>query len=138
MKENIVYVAIRFSLQTVVIRYFVVRDAASTITENGIKNQHALHADVLIVNIMERIKVKEDREVANCRLIFRRKMQMNELKQCPFCGGAAEIFTTDEVGYLGVDKYTVRCGACMCGTGHYADATRARESWNRRVTVDQN
>ena len=56
-----------------------------------------------------------------------------ELKPCPFCGGEADIFTSVEVGYLGSNKFTVRCGNCFCGTGHYEDTERAKEAWNRRV-----
>lgn len=63
---------------------------------------------------------------------------MEELKTCPFCGGEAVMLTTDEVGYLWNDRYMVRCGSCMCGTGHYADAVRAQEAWNRRVVPSQN
>lgn len=56
-----------------------------------------------------------------------------ELKTCPFCGSEADIFTSDEVGYLGNDRYTVKCGNCFCGTGHYKDPVRATEAWNKRV-----
>lgn len=56
-----------------------------------------------------------------------------ELKPCPFCGGEADIFTSVEVGYLGSNKFTVRCGNCFCGTGNYKDIARAKEAWNRRA-----
>lgn len=56
-----------------------------------------------------------------------------KLKPCPFCGSEADIFTSDEVGYLGNDRYTVKCGNCFCGTGHYKDRGRSVEAWNRRV-----
>jgi Lar family restriction alleviation protein len=56
---------------------------------------------------------------------------MSELKPCPFCGGEASLFTTDEIGYIGDEHFTVKCNGCFCGTGHYADPERAIEAWNR-------
>lgn len=61
------------------------------------------------------------------------KAENEKLEPCPFCGGDADVFSVDEVGYLGGDKYTVRCQSCMCGTGHYADMERAKVAWNRRT-----
>lgn len=63
---------------------------------------------------------------------------MEELKQCPFCGNRAYLFTTDELGYSEKDRYTVKCGSCFCGTGQYADQERAKEAWNRRTVPSQN
>ena len=57
---------------------------------------------------------------------------MEKLKPCPFCGGEASLFTTDEIGYLGSDRFTTKCNGCFCGTGHYAGPERAIEAWNRR------
>ena len=37
------------------------------------------------------------------------------------------------MGYLGNDRYTVKCGNCFCGTGHYKDPVRATEAWNKRA-----
>ena len=64
--------------------------------------------------------------------------EMEELKQCPFCGNRAYLFTTDELGYSEKDRYTVKCGSCFCGTGQYADQERAKEAWNRRTVPSQN
>ena len=58
---------------------------------------------------------------------------MNELKPCPFCGEEAQIFTNDEAGYLGNNRYAVKCGNCFCGTGYYKDPVRATETWNKRA-----
>ena len=58
---------------------------------------------------------------------------MEKLKPCPFCGGEASLFTTDEIGYLGSDRFTTKCNGCFCGTGHYAGPERAIEAWNRRA-----
>lgn len=63
---------------------------------------------------------------------------MNELKACPFCGGEASLFTTDEIGYIGDEHFTVKCNGCFCGTGHYADPERAIEAWNRRAQQPNN
>lgn len=64
---------------------------------------------------------------------------MSEIKllPCPFCGGEAEVFTSDEIGYLGNDRYTVKCGSCICGTGHYKDRQRAIEMWNTRKPMER-
>ena len=56
----------------------------------------------------------------------------SRFKPCPFCGGEADIFTSNEVGCPGNDRYTIKCGNCFCGTGHYKDPIRAAEAWNRR------
>lgn len=61
---------------------------------------------------------------------------MEDLKTCPFCGSVADVFRTDELGETERDRYTVRCGVCMCGTGYYADPARAQETWNHRVSED--
>ena len=60
-----------------------------------------------------------------------------KLLPCPFCGGEAEVFTSDEIGYLGNDGYTVKCGSCICGTGHYKDRQRAIEMWNTRKPMER-
>lgn len=33
---------------------------------------------------------------------------MEKIKSCPFCGGEAQIFTDDEMGYLGNAQYLVK------------------------------
>lgn len=51
---------------------------------------------------------------------------MNELLNCPFCGGKATI---EEVDF----GYSVCCGECLgqtCGFQHEDDAI---EAWNRRA-----
>lgn len=58
---------------------------------------------------------------------------MEQLKPCPFCGEEAQIFTDDEMGYLGNAQYLVRCGNCLCGTGHYNNPEYAIEAWNKRA-----
>lgn len=58
---------------------------------------------------------------------------MDKLKPCPFCGEEAQIFTDDEMGYLGNTQYLVKCGNCLCGTGHYSNPEYAIEAWNKRV-----
>ena len=58
---------------------------------------------------------------------------MNKLLPCPFCGNTATLFTTDEIGYLGNDRFTVKCNSCFCGTGHYAGPEQAKEAWSLRT-----
>ena len=61
------------------------------------------------------------------------RMEMEQLKPCPFCGGKAQIFTDDEMGYLGNNQYLVKCENCLCGTGHYNNPECAIEAWNKRA-----
>ena len=56
------------------------------------------------------------------------RMKMEKLKPCPFCGEEAQIFTDDEMGYLGNAYYLVKCGNCLCGTGHYNNPEYAIEA----------
>lgn len=53
---------------------------------------------------------------------------MDEFKQCPFCGGEAEIMQTEARTFL-----YVFCGGCGA-SGDYRDtAEEAAEAWNRRA-----
>lgn len=65
------------------------------------------------------------------------RMKMEQLKPCPFCGEEAQIFTDDEMGYLGNAQYLVRCGNCLCGTGHYNNPEYAIEAWNKRANNEE-
>lgn len=61
---------------------------------------------------------------------------MEKLKPCPFCEGKAQIFTDDEMGYLGNNQYLVKCENCLCGTGHYGNPGYAIKAWNKRVNEE--
>lgn len=62
---------------------------------------------------------------------------MNDLKNCPFCGGKAEMVKTQRCG-----RY-VTCVDCGCRTGEmetdYAGSAydKAAEAWNRRADEDE-
>lgn len=51
---------------------------------------------------------------------------MNELKPCPFCGGAGKIHL--EEGY-----WFVSCDNCQSGTAGFYTADDAVDTWNERV-----
>lgn len=56
---------------------------------------------------------------------------MTKLKRCPFCGGEAEIETTDKNGWI---FYYAQCNKCNIGT--YDSTTNLKEVidlWNTRT-----
>lgn len=68
----------------------------------------------------------------------------NELKPCPFCGGEAELFESEEsddvydpdtLGFLDTYYVTVHCVICRsCGIeGIYNSQDKAIEAWNTRA-----
>lgn len=52
-----------------------------------------------------------------------------ELKPCPFCGGEAVWWGTEDELY----PYQVVCKRCYCGTDTHLYRKDAYEVWNRRV-----
>ena len=66
----------------------------------------------------------------------RRNTMQNELRECPFCGGEAEIIPFDRKA-LGVWKFHffyVQCRLCSNGTHVFTYEIDAIEAWNRRVS----
>lgn len=66
---------------------------------------------------------------------------MPDLKNCPFCGGKAEIrYTGDGAGPYGYTSNIlmknkpgyVMCKKCYCRTEVYTDVAYAMKKWNRR------
>ena len=57
----------------------------------------------------------------------------NELKPCPFCGGEAEVRTTD------LGTYKVVCIECPTDMGRYWSWAKkeAIAAWNRRANDEQ-
>lgn len=70
-------------------------------------------------------------------------MNKNDLKPCPFCGGAAAIGQTKKTLKL---QYAVGCVNSRCIANrlhnpfimHYLSKAEAAEAWNRRVTDERN
>lgn len=64
-------------------------------------------------------------------------MENRELRECPFCGGEAEIFAYDPYdGYQGnLTVYLVRCTKCGVELTREKKDT-AIETWNRRANDD--
>jgi Lar family restriction alleviation protein len=58
---------------------------------------------------------------------------MSELRECPFCGGEAEICSTSECDLHGV--YCPSCGAQTAWGGYEAQA-EAIAAWNHRKPVN--
>lgn len=55
----------------------------------------------------------------------------NELKPCPFCGGAGDQVKTD------INYNVVMCTKCHCETSGYTGKESAIIAWNRRPEVKQ-
>ena len=53
-----------------------------------------------------------------------------KLRECPFCGGKAELFHSYD-GY-----HCVQCTCCACGTIHMRTESGAARMWNRRAGED--
>ena len=56
-----------------------------------------------------------------------------KLKPCPFCGGSAEMWDTEDVQY----PYQIVCMSCFCGTDEKTYKESAIEAWNRREPMDK-
>ena len=55
-----------------------------------------------------------------------------ELKTCPFCGGAGQMYEPDYPAVIG-KRYAIICTNCGTSTHTiYQNKTRAIEAWNRR------
>lgn len=55
-----------------------------------------------------------------------------ELKQCPFCGGEAELIGLKDFNGK-VIIASVACESCGASTNNYASEKEAIEAWNSRV-----
>ena len=60
-----------------------------------------------------------------------------KLRECPFCGGEADIIRDPEGG----DEVMITCGSFTCvvnvDTGWCANEQQAVEAWNRRTNDDR-
>ena len=52
-----------------------------------------------------------------------------DLKPCPFCGNKCWVMMCERLG----KRYTVHCGNCGNGTGHWLNKQDAIAAWNRRT-----
>jgi predicted nucleic-acid-binding Zn-ribbon protein len=66
---------------------------------------------------------------------------MSELKNCPFCGGYAEIITGVSNSVPKLPTARIRCVKCYCTTDTFVDVRsngediqKATEIWNSRFT----
>lgn len=62
------------------------------------------------------------------------KRNMEELKNCPFCGGKA-IIRRRNPDHIMRDKYFACCTSCKNKTGYYDTEEEAVVAWNKRVGV---
>lgn len=61
---------------------------------------------------------------------------MEELKQCPFCGGSAEICTTFGIGSEARLYKIVSCTMCWAKTSFFEHEDEAVAYWNTRAQID--
>ncbi|WP_081451522.1 Lar family restriction alleviation protein [Achromobacter piechaudii] len=65
---------------------------------------------------------------------------MSDLKPCPFCGGAAEMYNPFHIlgnpSQAATYRGGVRCRACGCGSRATTPPDEAVKVWNRRATTD--
>ena len=59
---------------------------------------------------------------------------MDKLKQCPFCGGEAELLIVPDKQ----TRWIVRCRKCFTNNGVFVSNYDAVEAWNRRVNDGRN
>ena len=57
---------------------------------------------------------------------------MDELKQCPFCGGKANLVTHHNRACTWA-RYYVKCERCLVHQHNYETPQIAIEAWNRRA-----
>lgn len=55
---------------------------------------------------------------------------MSEPLPCPFCGGKADWWDTDDKEY----PYQIGCNKCLCRTAAMGDKQDCLDDWNRRVS----
>lgn len=83
-------------------------------------------------------------DIAIVHTAARLVIQMIKLKNCPFCGGKAELFHGSE-GWYNTTSY-VKCSLCGTATKEfpmsveYTSNEKAAEAWNKRIgdTDDNN
>lgn len=55
-----------------------------------------------------------------------------DLLCCPFCGGDAEYWTSQEDEQY-PDIHIVDCAECECNIGYHGTEEAAKEAWNKRA-----
>lgn len=76
-------------------------------------------------NLEEFLDKEMERLTGRCK-------QVEGIKDCPFCGGKAEIVVCN-ILYERENKYIVRCNDCLTETTLCESREKAVEKWNRRV-----
>ena len=79
--------------------------------------------EITIIAQDQRIRYLEE------RLEELKKQLAEQLLPCPFCGGKAIWWETDDEKY----PYQIVCRECNCGTDECGDRQDAIDYWNRRV-----
>lgn len=57
---------------------------------------------------------------------------MEDLKNCPFCGGKA-ITRRRSPDHIMRNKYFICCSECKNKTGYYDSEEEAIKAWNKRI-----
>jgi Lar family restriction alleviation protein len=60
-----------------------------------------------------------------------RNISNERLRECPFCGHTAELYSCDGGDY-GKDYFTVECTFCACTMDIYGTEEEAIKTWNTR------
>ena len=58
---------------------------------------------------------------------------MEELKNCPFCGGKAKIFNIYASGFIPKCLNSYYLDSCNCSLGEYETKEQAIKAWNTRA-----
>ena len=71
-------------------------------------------------------------EYCCCENKEEKRINMEELKNCPFCDGKAIIRRRNQ-DHIMRDKYFACCTSCKNKTGYYDSEEEAITAWNKRV-----
>lgn len=98
----------------------------------------------LLNYVMNRIEVPDSIDEADAHVIrdyasdlksaadrLERNISNERLRECPFCGHEAELYSCDGGDY-GKDYFTVECSFCSCTMDVYDTEEEAIKTWNTR------
>ena len=63
---------------------------------------------------------------------------MEEIKNCPFCGGIGVLREKFMQGIANRKNYWIVCGKCQARIQDRRSIKRAVEAWNNRISTEEN